>query len=250
MMLAMVVSFSISLLGFLILKHEIHEFFFNFGLNTSIFNFVMYILALIVLTVTHFAFESPTILWSLYFFPIIGSRTLPHLARTLFENEIQKESLIFLDKIILGISAGVSIRSAMDKALDDMSGWRRRQFYDLIRAMNLGQNVSKIMSPTLKNLAEELTFVQTSQVKILEQLQKLRRNLKLRLDLRHRSRQVALNMNIQGGFLIFVFVAVSFFSYSNYETKLFLKYLLPATIWFTFGCLGLFYLQRNHKWKI
>lgn len=250
MMLAMVVSFSISLLGFLILKHEIHEFFFNFGLNTSIFNFVMYILALIVLTVTHFAFESPTILWSLYFFLIIGSRTLPHLARTLFENEIQKESLIFLDKIILGISAGVSIRSAMDKALDDMSGWRRRQFYDLIRAMNLGQNVSKIMSPTLKNLAEELTFVQTSQVKILEQLQKLRRNLKLRLDLRHRSRQVALNMNIQGGFLIFVFVAVSFFSYSNYETKLFLKYLLPATIWFTFGCLGLFYLQRNHKWKI
>lgn len=250
MMLSMVVSFSISLLGFLILKHEIHEFFFNFGLSTSIFNFITYFLVLIVLTVTHFAFESPVVAWSLYFFLIVCSRMLPHLARTLFENEIQKESLSFLDKIILGVSSGMSLRSAMDKAFDGMHGWRRRQFYDLVRAMNLGQNVSKIMSPTLKNLAEELTFVQTSQVKILEQLQKLRRNLKLRLDLRHRSRQVALNMNVQGGFLIFVFIAVSFFSYSNYETKLFLRYLLPATIWFSFGCLGLFYLQRNHKWKI
>tara|TARA_B110001454_G_scaffold219198_1_gene251621 strand:+ start:200126 stop:200878 length:753 start_codon:yes stop_codon:yes gene_type:complete len=250
MMLSMVVSFSISLLGFLILKHEIHEFFFNFGLSTSFFNIVMYFLVSIVLTVTHFAFESPVIVWFLYFFLIVIARILPHLARSLFETEMQKESLNFLDKIILGVSAGIALRSAMDKSLEDMNGWRRRQFHDLVRAVNLGQNVSKIVSPTLKNLAEELSYVQTSQVKTLEQLQKLRRNIKLRLDLRHRSRQVALNMNVQAGFLIFVFFAVSFFSYSNYETKLFLKYLLPATIWFTFGCLGLFYLQRNHKWKI
>lgn len=250
MMLSMVVSFSVSLLGFLILKHEIHEFFFNFGLSTSIFNFITYFLVSIVLIVTHFAFESPVILWSFHFFLVICMRTLPHLARSIFETEIQKESLSFLDKIILAVSAGSALRSAMDRSLEDISGWRRRQFYDLIRVVNLGQNVSNIVSPTLKNLAEELMYVQTSQVKTLEQLQKLRRNLKLRLDLRHRSRQVALNMNIQAGFLIFVFIAVSFFSYSNYETNLFLKYLLPATVWFIFGCLGLFYLQRNHKWKI
>jgi hypothetical protein len=250
MMLSMVVSFSISLLGFLILKHEIHEFFFNFGLNTSIFNFIMYFLVSVVLIVTHFSFESPTIVWSFYFLMIIIARFVPHLARSLFETENQNESLNFLDKIILGVSAGVALRSAMDKSLEDMTGWRRRQFHDLIRAVSLGQNVSKIVSPTLKNLAEELLFVQSSQVKTLEQLQKLRRNIKLRLDLRHRSRQVALNMNVQAGFLILIFFAVSFFSYSNYETKLFLKYLLPATIWFSFGCLGLFYLQRNHKWKI
>lgn len=249
MILTMAVSFSISLLGFLILKHEIHEFFFNFGLSTSIFNFIMYFLIVIVLFTTHFAFESPTIVWCLHFFLIVGARILPHLARSVFENEIQKESFNFLDKIILSVSAGTALRSAMDKSLEDMNGWRRRQFHDLIRAVNLGQNVSKIVSPTLKNLAEELSYLQFSQVKTLEQLQKLRRNIKLRLDLRHRSRQVALNMNIQAVFLIFVFIAVSFFSYSNYETNLFLKYLLPSTIWFVFGCLGLFYLQRNHKWK-
>jgi hypothetical protein len=250
MMLSMVVSFSISLLGFLILKHEIREFFFNFGLNTSLFNLLTYFSVFVVLIVTHFAFESPAIAWTFYLFLIIVARALPHLARSLFETEIQKESLNFLDKIVLGVSAGIALRSAMDKSLEDMNGWRRRQFHDLIRAVNLGQNVSRIVSPTLKNLAEELLFVQSSQVKTLEQLQKLRRNIKLRLDLRHRSRQVALNMNVQAGFLIFVFFAVSFFSYSNYETKLFLKYLLPATIWFIFGCVGLFYLQRNHKWKI
>jgi hypothetical protein len=148
------------------------------------------------------------------------------------------------------VSAGVSLRSAMDKSLEDMIGWKKRQFHDLIRVLNLSQNISKIMSPTLKNLADELTYVQFSQVKTLEQLQKVRRNIKLRLDLRHRSRQVALNMNVQAAFLIFIFVCVSFFSYSNYETSLFLKYLFPALIWFCFGCLGLFYLQRNHKWKI
>lgn len=250
MMLLLVVSFSISFLGFLIIRHEIHEFFFNFGLSSSVFNFAMYFLVSIVLIATHFVSQSPVVLWSFYFFLILSMRTLPRLVRSTFENEIQKEILSFLDKTILSVSSGASLRSAMDKALEDMNGWRRRQFHDLARTMNLSQDVSKIVSPALKSLAEELTFVQTSQVKTLEQLQKLRRNLKLRLDLRHRSRQVALNMNIQGAFLIFIFIAVSFFSYSNYETKLFLKYLLPAMIWFTFGCLGLFYLQRNHKWKI
>lgn len=250
MMLALVVSFSISLLGFSILKHEIHEFFFNFGLSSSIFKFISYFLIMNLLLMTFFSIERPIYLWSLFLFLILASQALPFFARAIFENKIQKESLLFLDKIILSVSAGVSLKMAMEKAFEDMSGWRGRQFYDLVRVLNLGQNISKIVSPTLKNLAEELFYITTSQVKTLEQLQKLRRHIKLRLDLRHKSRQVALNMNIQSGFLLLMFVCVSLFSYSNYETTIFLKFLLPASIWFSFGCLGLFYLQRNHKWKI
>ncbi|MBL7544696.1 MAG: hypothetical protein JNL11_12840 [Bdellovibrionaceae bacterium] len=250
MMLALIVSFSISTLGFAILKHEIREFFFNFGLKMSIFTLCMYFLATILLVLTFFSIEHPMFLWMGIFFLIVCARTLPFFARSYFESEIQKESLGFLDKIILNVSTGASMKSAMDRSLEDMSGWRRRQFRDLTHMVFLTQNVSKISSGILKNLADELIYIHLSQVKTLEQLQKVRRNLKLRLDLRHRSRTVALNMNVQAGFLIFIFVGVSFFSYSNYETKLFLKYLLPAMIWFIFGCLGLFYLQRNHKWKI
>lgn len=250
MILAMIVSISISMLGFSILKHEIHEFFFNFGLNTSIFKLSVYFLITILLITTFFSIERPIFLWSLFFILILFSQTMPHFAKFIFENEIQKESLIFLDKTILGVSSGASLKMAMDRALEDMSGWRRRQFYDLVRVLNLSQNISRIVSPSLKNLAEEVEYIHTSQVKTLEQLQKLRRHIKLRLDLRHRSRQVALNMNIQAGFLLFVFVCVILFSYSNYETSIFLKFLFPSVIWFSFGCLGLFYLQRNHKWKI
>ncbi len=250
MILAMVVSISISMLGFSILKHEIHEFFFNFGLNTHVFKLVSYFLIAILLVTTFFSIERPVYLWSFFFIIILASQTMPHFAKTVFENEIQKESLLFLDKTILSVASGFSLKSSMDKALEDMSGWRRRQFHDLVRALNLNQNISRIVSPALKNLAEEVEYIHTSQVKTFEQLQKLRRHIKLRLDLRHKSRQVALNMNIQAGFLLFVFVGVSLFSFSNYETSIFLKYLFPASIWFSFGCLGLFYLQRNHKWKI
>ncbi len=216
----MILSFSISVLGFSILKHEIHNFVFNFGLKTIFLNFISVFLMLIVLAVTFYACESPIYLWSTFFFLIVCCQFLPHMARAFFENEMQRETLNFLDKIILSVSAGVSMKSAMERSLEDMRGWRRRQFQDLIRALNLHQNFSQITSPTLKNLLEELSYVQSSQVKTLEQLQKLRRNLKLRLDLRHRSRQVALNMNIQAAFLIFIFIGVSLFSYSNYETNL------------------------------
>lgn len=250
MMLSMLVCFLISVLGILILKHEIHEFFFNFGLKTSHFHIIMYFLIVIIHSLSFFSFESPILLWLGIFFLIFSARAMPIFARSVFENEIRKESLVFLDKIILGVSSGSSLKSAMDRSLEDMAGWRKRQFYELNRILNLGQNISKIISPTLKNLADELIYIQLSQVKTLEQLQKVRRNLKMRLDLRHKSRQVALNMNVQAAFLIFIFIAVSFFSFSNYETNLFLKFLLPASIWFIFGCLGLFYLQRNHKWKI
>lgn len=250
MMIEIVVSFSIAMLGFSILKHEMHEFFFDFGLNISIFNFISYFLTIILLIATFFSLESPIYLWSAFFFLILSIFAMPFFARTIFENEIQKESLIFQDKIILIVSSGMSLKAAMDKSLEDMNGWRKRQFHDLVRVLNLSQNISKIISPTLKNLAEELEFIHRSQVKTLEQLQRLRRHIKLRLDLRHKSRQVALNMNIQAGFLFFVFVGVSLFSYSNYETTVFLKYLFPAIIWFSLGCLVLFYLQRNHEWKI
>lgn len=250
MMLVMIVSFSISVLGFAILRHELRKFVFNFGLNTLILNFTSVVLIVVTLIVTNFALENPIYLWVTFFLLIICCRFLPYLVRAFFENEMQKESLVFLDKIILSISSGMSLKSSMDRSLEDMNGWRKRQFHDLIRTLNLNQNFSKITSPTLRNLLEEVAYVQSSQIKTLEQLQKLRRNLKMRLDLRHRSRQVALNMNIQAGFLVFVFIGVSFFSYSNYETSLFLKYLFPAVIWFIFGCIGLFYLQRNHKWKI
>lgn len=250
MTLAMFVSILISMLGFSILKHQIHEFFFDFGLDTYIFNSVLVFLFTSLLIATFFSFECPVLLWSLFLILMLLSQMMPYFARSIFENEIQKESLFFLDKIILGVSSGQSMKSAMDKALEDMTGWRRRLFTDLVRVLNLAQNISKIMSPALKNLAEEVEFIHTSQVKTFEQLQKLRRHIKLRLDLRHRSREVALNMNIQSGFLIFMFVCVCVFSFSNYETRLFLKYLFPAIFWFSFGCLGMFYLQRKHKWKI
>ena len=248
-MLVLVVSFSISVLGFSILKHEIYEFFFVFGLNSTISNFISCLMSAILLFVTFISLEKPFYLWVIILILILLSQMMPHLAKIVFEKEIQNESLLFLDKIILSVSAGGSLKSAMDKSLEDMRGWRKRQFHDLVRVLNFNQNISKIVSPALKNLAEELEFIHSSQVKTLEQLQKLRRHIKLRLDLRHKSRQVALNMNIQGGFLFFIFVGVCFFSYSNYETNLFLKFLFPALIWFGIGCLGLFYMQRNHKWK-
>ena len=238
------------MLGFSILKHEMSEFFFNFGLNRSILNFISYFLIIILLISAVLTIKSPIYLWSLFFFLILLSQTMPQFAKIIFETKIQNESLLFLDKIILGVASGFSLKSAMERSLEDMCGWRRRQFHDLVRVLNLSQNISKIVSPTLKNLAEELEFIHTSQVKTLEQLQKLRRHIKLRLDLRHKSRQVALNMNIQSSFLVFIFICVSLFSFSNYETNIFLKYLFPSLVWFSFGCAGIFYLQRNHRWKI
>jgi uncharacterized membrane protein len=166
-----------------------------------------------------------------------------------FETEIKDQILFFLDNIILNVQSGIPMRSSLAKTSDDFTGWKKTQFKLLVNSILLGQKNDHFQSKTLKKFHREIVNIENSKTKNFEQLKSYRQQLKIEQNLRHRSRQVTMNLKIQSLVMTILYFLIGFFIFSNFDTSNSKSVLLFSVFFFSLGQILVFFIGKSLKWK-
>ncbi|MCB0367979.1 MAG: hypothetical protein KDD45_00720 [Bdellovibrionales bacterium] len=174
----------------------------------------------------------------------------PLIIKKKLEEEMKDKIIIFIDHSILSIQSGLSVRPALVKSLAEFDGWIKTQLSLMINNLINGKDSNQFNSKIIKKFYGELLKIEKSKVKILEQLKNFRQQLKMEQNLRRRSRQVTMNLKIQSLIMTIMYLGVSFFVYSNFDTSILNPTMLISIFMFAVGQLMIFLIGRKIKWKI
>ncbi|MCK6597213.1 MAG: type II secretion system F family protein [Bdellovibrionaceae bacterium] len=243
------ISISVSFLGFLIIKFEFEEIFRDFGLSEDFFLKVIIVCAVLILFLLKSFFHQPFYNWIsiviiyflVYFFPIF--------LKWKFEKEIKDEFIIFLDKVYLNLQSGMPLKASMAKASDEFNGWKKNQIKYIITSVFLGQENKQFQSKILQKFQKELSKIEKSKIKTLEQIKSLRECLKMEQNIRHRSRQVTMNLKIQSVVMTIMYFLIAIFISSQFEMKNSKLILFVSFLFFATGLVLTFLIGKGMKWK-
>lgn len=243
------ISISVSILGFWIIKYEFAEIFRDFGLKKVFFHPTLLLLAFLMLITLKKFYHDPILNWIFTLIVYFLVYFLPLMIKKKFETEIKDQILFFLDNIILNVQSGIPMRSSLAKASDDFTGWKKTQFKLLVNSIHLGQKNDHFQSKTLKKFHREIVNIENSKTKNFEQLKSYRQQLKIEQNLRHRSRQVTMNLKIQSLVMTILYFLIGFFIFSNFDTSNSKSVLLFSVFFFSLGQILVFFIGKSLKWK-
>lgn len=243
------ISILVSIIGFAIIKYEFQEIFRDFGLKKVFFNPTLFFLSVMLLIITKKYFFEPLWVWFFVVLIFFFVYFFPFFLKLKLEAEIKENILTFLDNIILNLQMGLSLRAASVKASEEFVGWKRTQFQLLVNGMFWGQKKELFLSKSLKKLHDEIQKIEITKTKILEQLKSYREQQKMEQNLRHRSRQITMNLKIQSIVMTILYFLIGIFIFSNFETAHSKKILFLSVFFFSVGHFLVFLISRRFKWK-
>lgn len=246
----MFVILLISIFGYFIQKHECEEIFSDFGLRKSLTVKIQVSLILINLISILLLNNFTICLWIFNLFLILILKIMPTIIKSLFENSFRGDLIHFLDFLVLNLQSGMSLKSSLVLASNGFSGWRKTQFQILINHLHFQSKSPKFYSQILKNFYFELQLIEKSQNKMIDQIKSYRRQLKLEQDLRHKSRQLTLNLKIQSMIMSIMYLGVLIFIFSTFDTSKTKNWILISLILFLIGIIFVFTIGKRMKWKV
>lgn len=245
----MLMLFSISMLGYLLIHRIFSAIAHDFAISPHIVRIVLRAkLVLIGLIIVLSA--SPTLLWLFIGILLITLKFFPTILRFFLLKRLRRQLIPLLDSTILGLQAGKSFRSSLILAIDNQSGWTRHQLQELIESIQFSDREISVKSALLKDFREEIIEIDRSQSRCIDQVRSLRKRLKMQEDFRRRSGQVTQQIKMQAIIVtalylaLFVFV-ITQFGFQNHKKLIFMSILI-----FIGGLLGIFLIGKRMKWKV
>lgn len=161
----------------------------------------------------------------------------------------EKCHLRVLDHLILLLKSGKSAQVGIKIVFNGLSGWEKIVFAPLETVFEL-QNLEKTILFNVNSFYfEEIKSILHSNHKIFEQLQSFREGLRIRHNLRHKSRQVTQQIRAQALIAVFIFFIFLYISFKNFGLHNHLPVLLISSTLFFSGFLLIFKLGGRIRWK-
>lgn len=182
----------------------------------------------------------------IFLITLIFSREIfEKLARITYE----KRHLLLLDQLIFLLKTGKSAQTSLKSLLQGLTTWEKNVFRPLEFIFEI-QSVEKksILMPN-QFYFEELKVILKSNHKISEQLISFRSGLKIRRNLRHKSRQVTQQIRAQAIVAILIYLVFLFVSFTYFNLKAQIMLLFTSLVLFAIGLISVFLLGGKIKWK-
>lgn len=176
---------------------------------------------------------------------IFYRRILKKLAYVTYE----KCHLRLLDHLILLLKSGKSGQVGVKIAFASLSGWEKIVFQEFAAIFELYDQEKFAAFDVNRFYFDDLKMILKSNHQIIEQLQSLREGLRLRYNLRHKSRQVTQQIRAQALVALFIFALFLFISFSNFNLKDHTEYLVVSITLFLAGFFLIFKLGGRIRWK-
>lgn len=199
-----------------------------------------------------FCFWFSTTLIQIWIFLIFGvpmSRFLTFHLIKLRSRQIPERCLYEMDRMIVAIRTGQSIKQSLTMSLQREKSWFRMFLIELHKGFEL-HVLPATESNWFNRWGQEIIEIEKSRIKLAEQLEAIRRGIKVELDLQKKLKRVSDGPKTQAIFMGLLFVALNFLCLKS-VTWSEMKILIPvAWIFFLIGLTLSWLIMRFFKWKI
>lgn len=161
----------------------------------------------------------------------------------------EKCHLRLLDQMILLLKSGKSAQLSLKIALNGLSSWEKIVFVALESTFELQKQEKRPLFCIHPTYFIEMKSILRSNHKIADQLHCFREGLKIRHNLRHKSRQVTQQIRAQALISIFIFLVFIYISFIHFNLQRHpIFFFVSAGLFFT-GLFLIFKLGGQIRWK-
>jgi len=242
------VSILLTSLGFVFAHRILGSSLQKIGLSNLLPRIFLVLVALMILFFLILG-PQPMLLWIFFGTLFILLKLLPYFFSRYQEKLIQAHTLRLLDHLILSVQSGQSLRASLVMLSRQESSLLRVSWENLVHAIVFENSAKSLRSPALKNLFEELSRIERSQAKCVDQLRSLRGNWKTLADFRRRSGQVSLQIRMQAAISTLLFVSLLLFMITQFGFFQHRMLILTSGTLFFSGVVTVFVIGRRLQWS-
>lgn len=187
--------------------------------------------------------------WIFIVLLVLSSPIFTFWLRTWRSEQIPQRCLREMDQILLNLKMGQSIRQALALSLQKETSWFRTFLIELQKGFEL--HSSPITeSKWFNKWAHELMEIEKSRVKVVEQMEVIRRGIKVELDFKRKMKRVTDGPKMQAIFMSLLFLALNFLSFKSVSMEQ-MKVLIPISwVFFLVGIILSWSVVRLFRWKV
>ena len=154
-----------------------------------------------------------------------------------------------LDHLILLLKSGKSAQSSLKIVVNAFTRWEKLVFSELESIFEVKQNQNAENFAVNAIFFEEIKIILRSNHQVSDQIKNFRAGLKIRHNLRHKSRQVTQQIRAQAFVAMFIFalLLVTGFKYLNLGDSI--DIVIIATLLFVVGLVLIFVFGGKIRWK-
>lgn len=241
------VSILLTSLGFVFAHRILRSSLQKIGLS-NLHTRIFLVLAALMIVFFIILAPHPSLLWIFFGTLFILLKLLPQLFSRYQEKLIQSHTLRMLDHLILSVQSGHSLRASLAMLSRQEPSLLRVSWENLVHAIAVENSPASLKSPSLKKLFGELSRIEKSQAKCVDQLRSLRRNLKTLEDFRRRSGQVSLQIRMQAAISTLLFAGLLLFMITQFGFYQHQTLILVSGTLFFIGVVTVFVIGRRLQW--
>lgn len=242
-------TFLVSFIGFYIFFRINSTFLHSIGTSEKKLSAQLLILS----TFLSFSFQlfdiSSIQVWILILIILLLSPILSRGMRFHREKQLPVMCLNCLDQIILILKSGNSFRNALEQVEAAETSWIRPFLAEIRKSLH---HQTQIQSDSVwfQTWSRELLDIEASKVKTLDQLEALRRQMRVQIKSQKRISQVTSGPKFQIFFMSALFLCLNGFFISKGVHQDLLPFLSISWLLFLVGLVSTFVILRSIKWKI
>ncbi|MGZ3774903.1 MAG: hypothetical protein ACXVCY_01080 [Pseudobdellovibrionaceae bacterium] len=245
----MLIVFSISLIGYALVRRILSSISREFAFSQQLIRSLSISNLVVVCIFTASGISAPT-LWLFIGILLITLKFFPIFLRFFLLKRLRSSLIPFLDSVILGLQTGKSFRLSLIAATETQSGWVHHQVKEVVESLQMSENVTAMKTALLKDFQKELTEIDRSQTRCVDQVKALRRELKMHEDFRRRSGQVTQQIKMQAIIVTALYIALLAFVITQFGFNEHRHLILMSFLIFLAGLLWIFSVGRRMKWKV
>lgn len=242
-------TFLVSFIGFHIFFRINSTFLHSIGTSEKKLSAQLLILSTFLCFSFHLFNISPAQVWILVFILILISPIFTRGMRFYREKQLPIMCLNCLDQIILILKSGNSFRSALEQVEMTETSWIRPFLAEIRKSLYLQTQIQSD-SVWFQTWSRELLDIEASKVKTLDQLESLRRQMRVQIKSQKRISQVTSGPRFQIFFMSALFLCLNGIFVAKGVHQDLLLFLSIAWLLFLVGLLVTFFIMRSIKWKI
>lgn len=246
----MIINFTLSMLGFLIVIRTFRRSAEEFAIPATLVLGVSTAFLLTIGSALLFLHARPFSLWLFIGIIWISLNFFPHFLRIHLLQTLKRQLVPLMDQVILGLQTGQSFRGSLLRAIEGQRSWHRRQFFEIYHVITRSEaRPQPSKTGFLADLAEEWREMDRSQNKVIDQVRAFRRQLKTEEDFRRRSGQVTQQIRLQAIIVTAMYLGLLVFVSCNFGFLAHLHLIFFASLLFSGGLVWIFSVGRKMKWK-
>lgn len=183
--------------------------------------------------------------------PTVMSLSIKALRRFWWQNNYEKEILLFLNNTILQMRGGYSLRDSIRASIYRTSANFRKNLEQIEEVVSFSPHISLNKRNKLeKELLSELILADQETHSGLQRLKNLRRKLEIEAEFRHRSGQILTQIRLQATVLSILYVLLLAFSLRENAMDELFGIMILSFSFFAVGLVWVVSAGRRLRWKV